>query len=89
MDISFSLAEQMARHRVCEIIYDNYSQRVLLENLSSEWFYDFLLRHPRVPLHFQSWFSSIPSSLPTTDQIIDIKIWELGLITRSTSSSSP
>jgi hypothetical protein len=88
MDTSFSMGEQIARRRVCEIVYDNYSHRVLPGNISSEWFYDFLLRNPRLPIHFQSWFSSIKSTLPSSDQLIDIKIWELGLVTRSVLSSS-
>jgi len=87
-DVSFTIAEQMARRRVCEIVFDNYSHKLLSTNISSEWFYDFLLRNPRVPIHFQSWFSSVKSTLPASDQLIDIKIWELGLITRSVLPSS-
>jgi hypothetical protein len=78
----------MARRRVCEILYDNYSQKLSFGNISSEWFYDFLLRNPRIPIHFQSWFSSVKSTLPLSDQLIDIKIWELGLVTRSFIPSS-
>jgi len=96
-DASFSLAEQIARRRACEIVMDNYSHRLLPTNVASEWFYDFLLRNPRLPIHFQSWFSSVKPTIPSSDQIIDIKIWQLGLVTRSiipsssisTSSSSP
>jgi hypothetical protein len=87
-DASFITGEQMTRRRVCEILYDNYSQKVSFENISSEWFYDFLLRNPRIPIHFQSWFSSVKSTLPLSDQLIDIKIWELGLVTRSFIPSS-
>ena len=88
MDTTFSIGEQIARRRACEIVYDNYSHRILPGNISSEWFYDFLLRNPRVPIHFQSWFSSIKSILPSSDQLIDIKIWQLGLVTRSVLLSS-
>ena len=77
----------MARRRVCEIVYDNYSHKISLGNISTEWFYDFLLRNPRIPIHFQSWFSSIKSTLPSSDQLIDIKIWQLGLVTRSSIPS--
>ncbi len=87
-DASFITGEQMARRRVCEILYDNYSQKLSFGNISSEWFYDFLLRNPRIPIHFQSWFSSVKSTLPLSDQLIDIKIWELGLVTRSFIPSS-
>jgi hypothetical protein len=87
----------MARRRACEIVMDNYAHQFSSLNITSEWFYDFLLRHPRVPIHFQSWFASIKSTIPLSDQLFDIKMWELGLITRSiipsssisTSSSSP
>ncbi|CAF2649596.1 unnamed protein product [Rotaria sp. Silwood2] len=87
-DASSTAGEQMARRRACDIVFDNYSHKLLSENISTEWFYDFLLRNPRVPIHFQSWFSSVKSILPLSDQLIDIKIWELGLVTRSIISSS-
>lgn len=87
VDVSLHTGEQLARQRLCEIVYDNYSHRMQLSNISSEWFYDFLLRNPRVPIHFQSWFSSVSSILPSSDQLIDIKIWQLGLMTRSVRSS--
>ncbi|CAF3314173.1 unnamed protein product [Rotaria socialis] len=50
---------------------------------ATERFYDFLFRKSRVPIHFQTWFSSVKSTLPSSDQLIEIKIWELGLVTRS------
>jgi hypothetical protein len=91
------MAEQLARRRACDIVIDNYSQQFSSINIASEWFYDFLLRNPRVPIHFQTWFSSIKSTMPSSDLLMDIKLWELGLITRSiipsssfsSSSSSP
>lgn len=87
-DASFIMAEQLARRRACEIVMDNYSNQLSPINITSEWFYDFLLRNPRIPIHFQSWFSSVKGIVPSTDQLIDIKIWELGLVTRSIISSS-
>jgi hypothetical protein len=96
-DASLIMAEQLARRRACDIVMDNYSQQLSSVNIISEWFYDFLLRNPRVPIHFQTWFSSVKSTMPSSDLLIDIKLWELGLITRSiipssslsSSSSSP
>jgi len=96
-DASLAMAEHMARRRACEIVMDNYSQQLSSINITSEWFYDFLLRNPRIPIHFQTWFSSIKATIPSSDLLIDIKMWELGLVTRSiipsssvsTSSSSP
>ncbi|CAF1472452.1 unnamed protein product [Rotaria magnacalcarata] len=82
-DTSFTIGEHIARRRACEIVFDNYSHRISCENIATEWFYDFLLRNPRVPIHFQTWFSSVKSTLPSSDQLIEIKIWELGLVTRS------
>jgi hypothetical protein len=87
----------MARRRACEIVMDNYSHQFSPINIISEWFYDFLLRNPRVPIHFQSWFSSMKSTIPSSELLIDVKMWELGLVTRSiipsssisSSSSSP
>jgi hypothetical protein len=96
-DASLTMAEQMARRRACEIVRDNYSHQLSSFNITSEWFYDFLLRNPCIPIHFQSWFSSMKATIPSSDLLIDIKMWELGLITRSiipsssvsSSSSSP
>jgi hypothetical protein len=96
-DASITIAEQMARRRACEIVMDNYSHHLSSINITSEWFFDFLLRNPRIPIHFQSWFSSMKATMPSSDLLIDIKLWELGLITRSimpscsvsSSSSSP
>lgn len=87
-DASFSIGEQLARRRASEIISDNYAQQIPTISIHSEWFYDFLLRNPRIPIHFQTWFASIKSTMPSTDQLIDIKTWELGLITRSVVASS-
>ena len=87
-DASFNMGEQWARRRACEIVHDNYSQRYFPNHISSEWFYDYLLRNPRVPIHFQSWFSAVKGNLPTSDHLIEIKVWELGLVTRSMLSSS-
>ncbi|CAF3515613.1 unnamed protein product [Rotaria socialis] len=87
-DATVAIAEHMARRRACEIVLDNYSHQLSPINITPEWFYDFLLRNPRVPIHFQSWFSSVKSNFPPTDQLIDIKIWELGLVTRSIMSPS-
>ena len=87
IDVSLSTAEHIARQRLCEIVYDNYSCRIPLSNIPMDWFYDFLLRNPRVPVHFQSWFSLVPSALPISDQLMDIKIWQLGLVTRSIRST--
>jgi hypothetical protein len=87
-DVPFTVAEQWARRRVCDIVLDNFSQRILSHDIAPEWFYDFLLRNPRVPIHFQLWFSFVKSQLPQSDHVIKIKAWELGLITRSILFSS-
>ncbi|CAF2847545.1 unnamed protein product [Rotaria sp. Silwood2] len=87
-DASLTIAEQMARRRASEIVMDNYAHQFSSMNITPEWFYDFLLRNPRVPIHFQTWFSSIKATIPSSDQVMDIKIWELGLVTRSIIPSS-
>lgn len=96
-DASLTMGEQWARRRASEIVQDNYAHIIMPTNISTEWFYDFLLRNPRIPIHFQSWFSNVKSTMPISDQLLDIKMWELKLVTRSiipssslsTSSSSP
>ena len=87
-EASFSFGQQWARRRACEIISDNYSQPFSVGHIASEWFYDFLLRNPRVPIHFQSWFASVQSTLPLSDQLLEIKVWQLGLVTRSIATSA-
>lgn len=87
-DASCAVGEQLARRRACEIVFDNYSQRLSSSSISSDWFYDFLLRNPRVPIHFQCWFSATKPTLPLSDQLVDIKVWQLGLVTRSSVPSS-
>lgn len=87
-DASLVIGEQMARRRACEIVHDNYSHPMTPMNISADWFYDFLLRNPRVPIHFQSWFANVKSTMPVSDQLIEIKMWELKLVTRSVITSS-
>lgn len=87
VDVSLSTAEHITRQRLCEIVYDNYSRRVIPSNIPPEWFFDFLLRNPRVPIHFQAWFTLSSSAFPLSDQLMDIKLWELGLVTRSIRST--
>lgn len=96
-DTSVIFAEQWTCRRAREIMMDNYSHQFPSIEINPDWFYDFLLRNPRVPIHFQNWFGSVKAIVPTSDILIDIKIWELGLVTRSilpsnaisSSSSSP
>lgn len=88
IDVSVVTGEQWARRRASEIVLDNYAHHISPINIHSEWFYDFLLRHPRVPIHFQLWFSSVNSALPASDRLNDIKMWELSLVTRSITSSA-
>jgi hypothetical protein len=87
-ETTFITAEQWTRSRACEIVRDNYLQQLQPNQIVQEWFYDFLLRHPPVLLHFQHWFSSVPSQWPDTDQLLQIKIWQLGLVTRAIMSST-
>jgi hypothetical protein len=58
-----------------------------MSTISSEYFYDFLLRHPRIAIHYQNWFSRCKPVLPTTARSIDTKIWTLSMIIRGTSVS--
>ena len=97
IDTSLIFAEQWTCRRARQIMMDNYSHQFSSIEILPDWFYDFLLRNPRIPIHFQNWFGSVKSTVPISDILIDIKIWELGLVTRSilpsiaisSSSSSP
>ena len=54
--------------------------------VAPEYFYDFLLRHPRVAIHFKQWFRACKSFPPTTGCPIDTKVWSLGMIVRGATA---
>jgi len=79
---------QLFLHReAIQVVKKNY--RLTMESIAPEYFYDFLLRHPRVAIHFQRWFSRCKPSPPTTGCQIDMKVWTLGMIVRGASAADP
>lgn len=55
---------------------------IQMDTIAPDYFYDFLLRHPRVPLHFKHWFGNCKPIIPCTGSSIDTKIWTLSMMIR-------
>ena len=66
----------------CTSSYGSISQ---MDTVSSEYFYDYLLRYPRVALHYSNWFSTCKPSPPSTGSPIDMKMWSLAMIVRGST----
>lgn len=58
-----------------------------MDTIAPEYFYDFLLRHPRVPLRYQNWFLRCKAIPPTTGCPIDTKMWTLSMIVRGATAN--
>jgi hypothetical protein len=58
-----------------------------MDAITPEYFYDFLLRHPRVAIHYKSWFLQCKPMLPVTGCAIDTKVWTLSMMVRGTMTS--
>lgn len=75
------LDAQLFLHKeACAVVQRNY--RLKMDTIAPDYFFDFLLRHPRVALHFNHWFLRCKPSPPTTGCAIDTKIWTLSMIVR-------
>ena len=48
-----------------------------MDTIAPEYFYDFLLRHPRAALHHNNWFLYCKQTLPVSGSPIDTKMWTL------------
>lgn len=57
-----------------------------MDTITPEYFYDFLLRHPRVSLHFQHWFNRCKPCLPTSGCPIDTKLWTISMMILGSAS---
>ena len=58
-----------------------------MDTIAPEYFYDFLLRHPRVAIRFDRWFMRCKPLPPTTGCPIDIKVWTLAMMVRGVSGT--
>lgn len=56
-----------------------------MDTISPEYFYDYLLRYPRVALHYHNWFSKCKPIPPTTGSSIDTKVWSLTMMVRGST----
>lgn len=75
---------QLYLHRLAiTVVQKNY--RIKMDTINQDYFYDFLLRHPNVPLHFKHWFSHCKPTPPDTGSHIDTKIWTLSMMIRGTT----
>lgn len=60
-----------------------------MDTIANEYFYDFLLRHPNVPIHFARWFSKVKPFPPMNAESIDTKIWTLAMMVRGATTQDP
>lgn len=58
-----------------------------MDVIAPEYFYDFLLRHPHVALHYKNWFTRCKPVPPSTGCPIDTKVWSLSMIVRGSLTS--
>ena len=58
-----------------------------MDTIAPEYFYDFLLRHPRVALYYNNWFLRCKPVPPMTGCLIDTKVWTLSMIVRGATAT--
>jgi len=75
--LTFDDAQSYACQLVMEIIKENFNYQ--MSCVQTEWFYDLLLKHPQVLFKYSHWFNTTNDlgPMPTTDDIIDLKQWQL------------
>lgn len=73
-------AQLFLHNEAMAVVKRNY--RLKMDTVAPEYFYDFLLRHPRVALHYSHWFSRCKAIPPSTGCPIDTKVWTLSMIVR-------
>ncbi|CAF0802863.1 unnamed protein product [Adineta ricciae] len=73
-------AQLFLQDEAVNVVKKNY--RLKMDAVAPEYFYDFLLRHPRVALHFNNWFLTCKAVPPTTGCPVDTKVWTLSMIVR-------
>jgi hypothetical protein len=59
-----------------------------MDTISPDYFYDFLLRHPAVAIHYKNWFLRCKLLPPTTGCPIDTKVWSLSMIVRGAMTAN-
>ncbi len=61
------------------LVYENHNYR--MNNISSEWFYELLLKSPTVVFKYRSWFDEIkPDVIPNGTDMIKLKQWQIALM---------
>ncbi|CAF1168120.1 unnamed protein product [Rotaria sordida] len=78
-------AQLFLHNEALAVVKKNY--RLKMDTVAPEYFYDFLLRHPRVALHYSNWFLRCKPIPPTTGCPIDTKVWTLSMIVRGAMAS--
>jgi len=78
-------AQLYIHNEALAVVKRNY--RIRMDTIAPEYFYDFLLRHPPVAIHFKNWFRRCKPIPPTTGCSIDTKIWTLSMMVRGIMNS--
>jgi hypothetical protein len=58
-----------------------------MDAIAPEYFYDFLLNHPSIPVHYSNWFLRCKPIPPSTGCQIDTKMWTLHMMVRGATTS--
>ncbi|CAF4177314.1 unnamed protein product, partial [Adineta steineri] len=80
LDVQFFVHDE-----AISVVRRNY--RLKMDTVAPEYFYDFLLRHPRIPLHYNKWFLRSKPTPPTTGCPIDTKVWTISMTVRGALAS--
>jgi len=52
-----------------------------MTNISSEWFYELLLKSPAIVSKYRSWFEKISTdNIPNGNDMIELKQWQIALM---------
>ncbi|UJR27600.1 hypothetical protein I4U23_008881 [Adineta vaga] len=78
-------AQLFVHNEAINVVKRNY--RLKMDTIAPEYFFDFLLRHPRIALHYNHWFLRCKQAPPSTGCPIDTKVWTLSMIVRGAMAS--
>lgn len=78
-ELTFDEAQTFAIDKAIEIIFENHNYR--MTNISSEWFYELLLKSPAIVSKYRSWFENISTdNIPNGNDMIELKQWQIALM---------
>ena len=77
--LTMTEAELFSEKYVTSIAQTNYCHQMPF--VRKEFFFDFLLKYPHIILKHRQWFENFqPSLMPSSDDRIQLKKWQLGTL---------